>query len=154
MKAIFQTTCIAKRSRESKELQVDIIEKVAQSVLASDLKIYERSVRKTFIASMKFLLSCLTIWVLLPLAQGSYYFCFLVWLYECLCLLLKALARAERFFFSLRFSLACSFLLRLSLTYLSVGEIPNAMVWQLWGRRPFLVEDFGCEHKKKKKKEK
>lgn len=92
-------TCIAKRSRESKELQVDIVEKVPQSVLASDLKIYERSVRKTFIASMKFLLSCLTIWVLLPLAQGSYYFCFLVWLYEYLCLLLKALARAERFFF-------------------------------------------------------
>lgn len=158
LKAIFQTTCTTRRPRESKELRVDIVEKVPQSVLASDLKIYERSVRKTFIASMKFLPSCLTIQVLVPLAQGSYYnqeaFAFLFGYMNIHVLCLRLLLEPRTvFFFSLRFSLAYSFLLRLSLTYFSVGEIPSALVWQVWGKRLFLVEDFGCEHKKKREKQ-
>lgn len=93
---------------------------------------YERSVRKTFIASMKFLPSCLTIWVSVPLAQGSYYnqeaFAFL---FGYMNIRAFCLSREVFCFFSLRFSLAYSFLLRLSLTYFSTEEIPSGLVWQL-----------------------
>ena len=72
---------------------------------------------KLFIAIGKFLPSCLTIWVLVPLVQGSYYKKTFTFLYSCLWL--KALPLAKRFFFSRVFGLF--FMLGFTLVYFSKG---------------------------------